>query len=72
MMKGIAEEPCVLVEIMIFCFYKMRGDFGMTSIERFFATIERKPFISPSHEALQEDVQPENVKALFDETNKIY
>lgn len=28
--------------------------------------------ISPSHEALQEDVPPENVKALFDETNKIY
>ncbi len=28
--------------------------------------------ISPSHEALQEDVPPENVKAMFDEANKIY
>jgi len=28
--------------------------------------------ISPSHEALQEDVPPENVKALFEEANKDY
>ena len=28
--------------------------------------------ISPSHEALQDDVPPENVKALFDEAGKIY
>lgn len=28
--------------------------------------------ISPSHEALQEDVPPVNVKALFDEATKIY
>ena len=28
--------------------------------------------ISPSHEALQEDVPPENVKAMFEEANKIY
>lgn len=28
--------------------------------------------ISPSHEALQDDVPPENVKALFDEANVIY
>ena len=28
--------------------------------------------ISPSHEALQDDVPPENVKALFDEADTIY
>lgn len=28
--------------------------------------------ISPSHEALQDDVPPENVKALFDEANVVY
>lgn len=28
--------------------------------------------ISPSHEALQEDVPPANVKAMFEEANKIY
>lgn len=28
--------------------------------------------ISPSHEALQADVPPENVKAMFDEANKLY
>ncbi len=28
--------------------------------------------ISPSHEALQDDVPPQNVKALFDEANKLY
>jgi len=28
--------------------------------------------ISPSHEALQDDVPPANVKALFDEANKMY
>ena len=28
--------------------------------------------ISPSHEGLQEDVPPENIKALFDEAVKIY
>jgi len=28
--------------------------------------------VSPSHEALQEDVPPENVKALFDEATQIY
>ena len=28
--------------------------------------------ISPSHEALQSDVPPENIKAMFDETNKVY
>ena len=28
--------------------------------------------ISPSHEALQADVPPENVKAMFDEADKIY
>ena len=28
--------------------------------------------ISPSHEALQDDVPPENVKALFDEANELY
>ena len=28
--------------------------------------------ISPSHEALQDDVPPANVKALFDEANKLY
>ena len=28
--------------------------------------------VSPSHEALQADVPPENVKALFDEAGKIY
>lgn len=28
--------------------------------------------ISPSHEALQEDVPPANIKALFDEATKIY
>lgn len=28
--------------------------------------------VSPSHEALQDDVPPENVKALFDEANVLY
>ena len=28
--------------------------------------------ISPSHEALQSDVPPENIKAMFDETNTVY
>jgi len=28
--------------------------------------------ISPSHEALQSDVPPENVKAMFDEANIVY
>ena len=28
--------------------------------------------ISPSHEGLQEDVPPQNIKAMFDEVNKIY
>ena len=28
--------------------------------------------VSPSHEALQADVPPENVKAMFDEATKIY
>ncbi|MBQ9968061.1 MAG: methyltransferase [Oscillospiraceae bacterium] len=28
--------------------------------------------ISPSHEALQSDVPPENIKAMFDETNMVY
>lgn len=28
--------------------------------------------VSPSHEALQADVPPENVKALFEEANKVY
>ena len=28
--------------------------------------------ISPSHEALQADVPPANVKALFEEAGKIY
>ena len=28
--------------------------------------------ISPSHEGLQDDVPPQNIKAMFDEVNKIY
>ena len=28
--------------------------------------------VSPSHEGLQADVPPRNIKALFDEANKIY
>ena len=36
---------------------------------------QRKPtglIISPSHEAIQMDVPPSNIKALFDEACKIY
>ena len=28
--------------------------------------------ISPSHEGLHDDVPPQNIKAMFDEVNKIY
>ena len=28
--------------------------------------------ISPSHEAVQSDVPPQNIEAMFKETNKVY